>query len=177
MKTQRQKLSGTAEVNGTAYHYLVTFSRDFAPGAQPKFWGVGDICEKEFAPPANERTTEDLLHLVLNRINKDPNARPPIEAVSDAIRKLVEVAAQMGGVALAIKIGSDWPDLQGLHERGQKTLMDRAIALYEALQPMGDEASRYFLDLNSDSDGNAEVIGVCPLPKAAPPPPPASQRN
>lgn len=177
MKTQRQTLSGTAEVNGTAYQYLVTFSRDFAPGAKPKFWEVGDICERKFTPLADERTAEDLIHLVLKRINTDPNARPPVEAVADALRKLVEVAAQMGSVDLARKIGSDRDGLQGMYERGQKTLMDRAIALYEALQPMGDEASRYFLDLNSDSDGNAEVIGVCRLPKAEPPPPPASQRN
>ena len=177
MKLQRQQLSGTKEVNGTAYQYLVKFSREFPPGAEPKFWGVGDICEKKFTPPADERTTEELLHLVLKRINTDTNARPPIEAVSDALRKLVGVAAQMGSVDLALKIGSEWEDLHGIHERGQKTLMDSAIALYEALQPMGDDASQFFLELHANIKGNAESIGVCALPKAAPPPSPASQRN
>ena len=178
MKFQKQQLSGTEEVDGVTYSYLVSFGREFPPGPQPKFWGVGDIVSKEFTPPADERTTEEILHRVLERVNTDTNARPPIEAVSDALRRLVQVAAQMGSVDLAIKIGSDWDDLQGMYERGRQTLMDSAIALYEALQPLGETASRYALELHATSpEGNQEAQCVCFLPNALPPPPPASRRN
>lgn len=177
MQRQTRTFAGTEEVDGVEYHFRVEFSRTVTPESKPKLWGAGDISGKQFRPEPDENVLAELLHRILNRANEDRNKRPPVDLVADALRKLIDVAAGMGSVDRALQIGSDYPDVRGMHERGQQRLLGTAISLYEALEQLGDEKFILTMSAQMDDPDSSQDVLIGPLPKAAPPPSPAGQAN
>lgn len=177
MRQQKRRLSGTANVGGVSYQYLVELARSFPEGAEPKFWGAGDICGKQIKPEPEEATLADVLHEVLKRANHDPNRKQPINEVAHALSMLIGVAAQMGSIDKARTVGSDVPDLDGMFERGKQALLQKAVTFYETLSGLDPDGLKYTVGLHAKSETVESDILVCFLPVAEPPPPPAGQSN
>lgn len=177
MVQQTKSLSCTEEVSGTSYHCRVKFARFATPESESARWGVGDICEKVFDPEPDEATLAEILHRVLKRINKDPNERPPIDLVAQALNQLVGAAAGFGYVEQARARRSNLPDLDGMHARVQQRLLDAAGAFFSALQQLDEDAPRYSIGLEAQTpDGSSDKL-VGYLPRTEAPPPPAGQAN
>lgn len=177
MDQAKRSIVCTEDVDGTKYHCRVKFARFVVPGAQSTLWSVGDICDKEFDPHPDEDTLAELLHRILKRINKDPNERPPIQLVSQALSRLVWTAVGFGSIEQARERGSNPPDLDGMHAQGQQRLLDAAVAFLSALQQLGEDSPRYSIGLEAQTPDGSNDMLVCYLPKAESPAPPAGQAN